>query len=298
MACRRGRGTVIVECFARRIMAPFQGVLQVIRVGAGEAESTDGVNWVLYAAHPDILAHSGLSEVRFGTWSPDTGLRRAMVRGSAAGTLIERIGQPLIGALQAFAVQAPFPLQDRHEYWLIDAASREPLVLIDTLLADEPIPPAEPAHWLPGQAARTEFAQLAELERMLMQRAGRRPQGMWFERDADGGGRDAAHKHYPESFFPRFLLTLQWPEQHQRRLARAFIDWWAPALLQLHHLSDPERRSLECAAARRAGTLARLFRLYPKTMDERLIQVARVQARLQRSSASVAHYEEPFCWSE
>ena len=45
---------MMVECFARRIMAPFQGVLQVIRVGAGEAESTDGRNWVLYAAHPEV----------------------------------------------------------------------------------------------------------------------------------------------------------------------------------------------------------------------------------------------------
>ena len=114
---------MMVECLARRIMAPFQGVLQIIRVGAGEAESKDGVHWILYAAHPDILAHSGLSEVRFGTWSADTGLRRA-------------------------------------------------------------------------------------------------------------------------------------------------------------------------------GALARLFRLYPKTMDERLIRVARVQARLQASQCSKAHYQEPFLWSE
>ncbi|MGB5774468.1 MAG: hypothetical protein WBP89_07375, partial [Sedimenticolaceae bacterium] len=119
---------MMVECFARRIMAPFQGVLQVIRVGAGEAESTDGVHWVLYAAHPDILAHSGLSEVRFGTWSVDTGLRRAMVRGTAAGNLIEYIGEPLIGALEAFAGQVPFALHDHLECWLLDAQTREPLV--------------------------------------------------------------------------------------------------------------------------------------------------------------------------
>lgn len=287
---------MIVECFARRLMAPFQGVLQVIRVGDGEAESTDGVHWVLYAAHPDILAHSGLSEVRFGTWTDDCGLRRAMVRGTAAGSLIERIGEPLIGALEAFARQTPFPLQDRREYWLLDAQTREPLVLIDSRLCDEPVPPAVQPRWLPGKAAGDEFAGLAELEDLIARRAGRRPVAEWFERDAAGGS--PQHNRYPAGFFPRFLLTTDWPEPRQRALAEAFIDWWAPALLQLHHLSDPERTRLERAAARRATTLARLYRLYPKTMDERLIRVARVQARMQSSCETTAHYEEPFLWME
>jgi hypothetical protein len=288
---------MMVECFARRIMAPFQGVLQVIRVGDGEAESVDGRHWVLYAAHPDILAHSGLSEVRFGTWSPDFGLRRAMVRGTAAGGLIERIGEPLIGALEAFAAQAPFGLKDRREYWLLDGSTHEPLVLIDSLLPDEPVPPAEPARWLPGKAARDEFPQLAELEAMLGARAGRRPRAAWFERDRRGGASDAEGARYPAEFFPRFMLTLHWPEPVQRRLAAAFVDWWAPALLQLHHLSDGERARLERVAARRAAAMARLHRLYPKTLDERLLRVARVQARMQ-ATRQAAHYEEPFLWSE
>ena len=289
---------MMVECFARRIMAPFQGVLQVIRVGAGEAESTDGHNWVLYAAHPDILAHSGLSEVRFGTWSADQGLRRAQVRGTAAGSLIERIGEPLLGALEAFAGQTPFPLQDCLECWLLDAETREPLVLIDSLMPDEPVPPAAQPRWLPGQAARAEFADLDELEAMISQRAGRRPQAAWFERDELGAGTTQHQTRFSEAYFPRFMLTKNWPEPRQRRLAEAFIDWWAPALLQLHHLRDRERARLERAAARRAGMLARLYRLYPKTLDERLIRVARVQACMQASTETTAHYEEPFLWAE
>ena len=289
---------MMIECFARRIMAPFQGVLQVIRVGAGEAESTDGVHWILYAAHPDILAHSGLSEVRFGTWSVDTGLRRAMVRGTAAGDLIERIGEPLIGALEAFAGQVPFALHDRLECWLLDAQTREPLVLLDTLLPDETIPLAEAPRWLPGQAARDEFADLAELEQMILRRAGRRPAAVWFEREPEAAAPGSQRRCEAEASFPRFLLTTQWPEARQRRIAEAFIAWWAPPLLQLHHLSDPERLRLEQAAVARAGALARLFRLYPKTMNERLIRVARVQARMQASQRSKAHYQEPFFWSE
>ena len=289
---------MMVECFARRIMAPFQGVLQVIRVGAGDAESIDGWNWVLYAAHPEILAHSGLSEVRFGTWSPDIGLRRAVVRGTAEGSLIERIGEQLLGALQAFSGQTPFPLQDHRECWLLDAATREPLVLIDSRLVEEAVPPADNPRWLPGQAAREEFAELAELEDMIMQRAGRRPRAAWFDRNPQGERTGPRQSGCAAGFFPPFLLTVDWPEPRQCRLAESFIEWWAPALLQLHHLRDADRARLEKAAARRASVLARLYRLYPKTLDERLIRVARVQARMQASRQTAAHYEEPFCWTE
>lgn len=289
---------MIVDCFARRIMAPFQGVLQVIRVGDGEAESVDGLHWVLYAAHPDILAHSGLSEVRFGTWTAREGLRRALVRGTAAGGLIERIGEPLIEGLQAFSVQTPFALQDRWEYWLLDAETARPLVLLDTRLIDEVLPPAEPVAWLPGQAAREQFGGLDDLEVMLARRAGRRPRAAWFERSPDGSGVDLQGRRLPASSFPRLMLTTEWPTASERRLAGAFIDWWAPALLQLQHLQNDERALLERAAARRALVLARLYRLYPTILDQALLRAARVQARLQSPGPSAGHYAEPFLWAD
>lgn len=290
---------MLVECFARRILGPFQGVLQIVQVGDGEAESTDGVNWVLYAAHPDILAHSGLSEVRFGTWSRSEGLRRAMVRGTAAGDLIEGIGQPLIGALEAYAGQIPFPLRDHMEYWLLDADTGRPLVLIDSRLAEESLPPAELARWLPGQAARSEFEGIADLDNAIARRAGRRPTAQWFRRNDDGCAVDGDGALYEAGFFPRLLLTTDWPTSEVHRVAEAFIEWWSPFLLQLQHLDDDERRQLErVAAVRRPASLARTFRLYPSMLDERLIRVARVQARLQRSRSTAAHYVEPFVWAD
>jgi hypothetical protein len=290
---------MIVDCFARRILAPFQGVLQVVRVGDGEAESTDGLNWVLYAAHPDILAHSGLSEVRFGTWSRAGGLRRAMVRGTAAGGLVERIGQPLIGALEAFADQVPFPLRDHQECWLLDGDSGEPLVLLDSRLPGESMPVQSAPSWLPGQAAREGFADLAGLEAALARRAGRRAQAAWFLRQADGSALGPDRRRLPASLFPRLLLTTRWSEPCERRLAEGMIDWWAPALLQLQHLDAGERTRLERAAARRALVLERLFRLYPQVLDPVTLRAARVQARMQSSpGSSGAHYTEPFHWSE
>ena len=226
-------------------------------------------------------------------------MRRAQVRGTAAGDLIERIGEPLIGALEAFAAQVPFPLQDSHECWLLDERTGDPLVLIDTRLPSEPIPPAERLpRWLPGQAARAGFPDLDRLEAMVAQRAGKRPQGVWFRRSPDGSAATEGEDQVTADNFPRLLLTSRWARARQRGLARAFVDWWAPALLQLQHLDDRERAGLERAAVRRAGVLARLYRLYPKILDQRLIRVARVQARVQGAAQTGARYTEPFLWAE
>lgn len=279
-------------------MAPFQGVLQVVRVGHGEAESTDGRHWVLYVAHPDILAHSGLSEVRFGTWSAAAGLRRAAVRGTAAGGLIEAIGEPLISALERHADAAPFALKDRQECWLLDRETGAPLVLIDTSLPDETPSLMDAARWLPGCAAREEFAGLAALEAAVALRSGPRPLACWYQRDRQGNAHNANGERFGAAHFPRLLLTTDWLESRQRALAEAFIAWWAPALLQLQHLDNAERARLERAATRRASAVARLFRLYPKTIDDRLLRVARVQARMQASQTTGGCYQEPFLWSD
>lgn len=287
-----------VECFARRIMAPFQGVLQVVRVGHGEAESTDGISWVLYVAHPDILAHSGLSEVRFGTWSAVEGLRRAAVRGTAAGGLIEAIGEPLIAALEQCAADAPFALADSRECWLVDHQSGAPLVLIDTRLPDESLSAVETARWLPGCAAQAEFAGLDRLEAAVKMRGGPRPGARWFLRDRGGDALGADGERLPATAFPRLLLTTAWPDQRLCLLAESFIAWWAPALLQLQHLDDSERADLERSAVRRAPVVERLFRLYPKIIDQQLLRVIRVQARMQASKGEGGCYQEPFLWSD
>lgn len=289
---------MLVDCFARRILAPFQGVLQVVRVGNGEAESTDGVNWVLYAAHPDILAHSGLSEVRFGTWTRDAGLRRAMVRGTANGRLVEQIGEALVAVLGERAPQVPFTLRDHHECWLLDEATGEPLVLLDSRLAGEPLPPPQTPRWLPGQAARQGYAGLAELEQLVARRAGVRPRAAWYSRQPDSTATGADGETVPAETFPRLLLTTRWPGARARRLAEGMIAWWAPALLQLQHLEEHERAGLEQAALGRAGALERLVRLYPQIIDPVPLRAARVKARLQAGGPGAAHYTEPFHWSE
>ena len=61
-----------MRCHGSRILSPFHGTLHTISVEHGDAETTDGVHWVLYVAHDKIVAHTGLSEVRYGTWQAGT----------------------------------------------------------------------------------------------------------------------------------------------------------------------------------------------------------------------------------
>ena len=80
---RAGQVEVIVECFARRLMAPFQAFCR--SSAAGEAAEHRRRQLGAVCAHLTSFRPPGLSEVRFGTWTGDFGLRRAMVRGTAAG---------------------------------------------------------------------------------------------------------------------------------------------------------------------------------------------------------------------
>ena len=63
-----------VRCFSQRLFRPFHGVMRTISIEHGDAETTDGVSWILYVNHEDIVSHTGMSEVRYGSWSHEDGL--------------------------------------------------------------------------------------------------------------------------------------------------------------------------------------------------------------------------------
>jgi hypothetical protein len=65
---------------------------------------------------------------------------------------------------------------------------------------------------------------------------------------------------------------------------RAYLDWQAPWLLMLQHLSDPTRDRLEQAAVHRAMLMAESHVLFPKVIDSGRIVAARVEASLRRAA--------------
>ncbi|MGB5585296.1 MAG: hypothetical protein WBO93_17105, partial [Gammaproteobacteria bacterium] len=66
-------------------------------------------------------------------------------------------------------------------------------------------------------------------------------------------------------------------------LAANYIDWTAPALLTLQHLSIDERVRLEKSLNVQAISVEHHWHLYPEIIDEKAINAARVQCRLQKS---------------
>ena len=103
----------MTRCYSRRLLQPFRGTSQVLAIPGGEAESIDGLEWILYVMDEGIVTHTGLSEVRYGNWNAAAGLSRSKIRGTAPARLIEDTGARLVAALEARAAQVPFPKRAR-----------------------------------------------------------------------------------------------------------------------------------------------------------------------------------------
>jgi hypothetical protein len=269
--------------YSLRMLCPFHGMLQVLALKGGIAESTDGYQWKLYVADERIISHTGLCEVRYGTWNPRQGCSRSKVRGTAPSNLIEQTGTRLVEALETSADQVPFPPADVFEYWLLDGRN-QPLALLESALSRPELKTGDSPHWSPGAAAKRDFTSehgdARSLTDMLQREAGRRPRGVWFERTPAGGGIAAGDLCFEAGAFPALFIRNDWPDAAEASLVRDFLAWQAPWLLQLHHLDRPTRERLERAAWQRPGETSKVFRLFPRVFDRQSLTTTRVKSRL------------------
>jgi len=286
------------RCHSSRILSPFHGTLHVVSVEHGDAETTDGVHWVLYVAHEKIVAHTGLSEIRYGTWQAGLGLKRAAVRGSARGDLIEQVGARLVDALERHAHRVPFRLADRHECWLLETHTDRPLALLASVQAFADRKPQEQARWSPGQASVNPFSSAhgdpRRLATLVNSAAGSPARLMWVERSQSGDGYTDDGARLPRDLFPELLLREQWQREEDAALVQDFIAWQAPWLLQLPDLTLSTRRRLEQAAWTRARETDRVHRLFTGLLDRQGLTVARVKARLMTDRPPPESPPEPF----
>ncbi len=111
-------------------------------------------------------------------------------------------------------------------------------------------------------------------------------QTLWFERLADGSGRQvgAGAMLLPCSEFPELLLLPDVFAEETAAQLHAYLDRIAPRLLTLP-LAPATRTRLEAVAAADATGVAHFFRLYPDTIDAPLITRLRVEARLRLAAA-------------
>ena len=282
------------RAYSRRMLPPFSGQLQIAECGDARALSIDGENWEVQFRFA-VNNRSG---------SQDSGAKRdkytAVANITPAGLV--RLGLPPVFDTEAVASTIdrlsarvaesplPYPAADRFEYWLLDRSEQKPLALLYSCTSAEEIgaPMVRPA-WMAMPAAqlpideggkeRTEYVPPvnARLESLVAERAGPSPQAAWFDR-ADSSDIE----------FPVLLIREDWEQEDHARLCRLYINRLAPRLLTLQQLALQERERLETAARENALEVDRFHRLYPKVLDQKMLNALRAEARLRRSAAPLS----------
>jgi hypothetical protein len=302
-----------IACYTQRLLNPFRGVINCIRYESAEAVTRDGIRWDIYVSNDrlldgmDTLQRVQVSDIRYGSWSPETGLKRGPLCPSDDFKYLENMGAIVYEHLLEVHERIPFPLEDRFELWLLDRES-QPLALLDSAVRREDIEMDQSAEWRAGQSCRQTFtstvanrlalepgdegAVAAYLSRIINAGAGPVPAAQWFERLPDGSGDGLAGIHLEAGLegrqldggeFPSLLLATHAQDAVHRELYNDFQRWQAPWLLALPVLDRQTRKRLEGEACSRPLLVAQLYRLYPEIIDAMAIRAARVEAMLRGS---------------
>lgn len=306
--------------YAQRLLNPFRGVMNIIEFEAAEAVTTDGVHWDIYVRDAELVSdipnsrRVQTSDIRYGSWSLQQGLKRGAIYPSDDFMYLEHMGAIVYEHLLKMHQDIPFPLQDHFELWLLDR-QQQPLALIDSNTQPDNMETDMAIDWRAGLLCRQHFSsrvydQLLSdnsstagtyLTRYINSLADDTPMAQWFQRTAQGDGKglqgvnlpgDLVGRELNETCFHPLLLNRNQHDDAHRQLIEDFLDWQAPWILLLQHLPDPQRSYYEKHARRRALTVEQQYCLYPHIIDQAQINAARVEARLRNSQASSPHGEE------
>jgi len=295
-----------IECYAQRLLNPFRGVVHIIRYQSAEAVTTDGVEWDIYVSNDALLEGLGragrraqVSDIRYGHWSAEKGLKRGPLYPSDDFKRLEDMGAVVYEHLLKMQRELPFAFHDQFELWLLDRADR-PLALLHSVRTDSETDTRPPLDWRAGLAAQEHFRSAAiggllePAGTYLTRYVNSLSSGVaqWFRRSDDGAGLglhtlkggDALRGRVldADAFAPLFVAT-RWMDAAHAQLVRDYHAWQAPWMLLLGHLDVATRSALEVCACRQAESVDRHYRLYPAVIDRVALQAARVEAALIRS---------------
>ncbi|HQS99544.1 MAG: hypothetical protein B7Y26_04740 [Hydrogenophilales bacterium 16-64-46] len=263
----------MIRAYSQRLLPPYSGQVQIAESARARVVSMDREIWEV---------HYRRDETSFSraTWFKQANLAEIVATGTLEGEVLD----DRIHELAVFLSTAtlPFPAADGFEYWLLDAADESPLALIFSCIEGEHMA-RFPAHteWtaLPSAAMRIELSPEEKgrgetpvnhrLERLVAERAGRKPRARWFHR----------RPSEPDSF-PPFMVREDWPDARQNELCQRYIHRQASRLLMLHGLERADRLRLEQAAQAQALEVLRFHALYPEVADEALMRAILVEARM------------------
>jgi len=300
-------------CYSQRLLNPFRGTICCIQYQSAEAVTADGVKWDIYVSNEGLLAglpgdrRTQVSDIRYGTWSVHSGLKRGPLYPSDDFRAMEDLGAIVYEHLLRAHNEVPFPFLDTHELWLLDRQAR-PLALLDSALTADGIDLGQSGNWTPGLNCRQSFtshsikqlgvnpeiagASSDYLAGYINACATESPAAQIFRRNQDGTGTglhginlDSTHQHrvLPSAAFPQTLLEQHHHDQAHRQLISEFTAWQAPWLLLLSTLDTGTRHHYEQLARCQPVKLAQHYRLYPDIVDTAIIDAARVEVRLRQT---------------
>jgi hypothetical protein len=307
------RYAMTILCYSQRLLNPFRGSVCCIQYQSAEAVTADGVRWDIYVSNDGLLAdlpddhHTQVSDIRYGSWSAQTGLKRGPLYPSEEFLAMEEMGAAVYEHLLRVHDTLPFPFMDRHELWLLDRQAR-PLALIDSALDADGIDLQKTSAWTPGLNCRKTFSSKAAtalgvnpettgaaadyLAGYINDCAGEIPAMQIFTRSDDGKGTglhginlDSTHysRLLPLEEFPETLLDTRHHDEAHRQLISDFTAWQAPWLLLLPALQGETRRRHEQYARSQPLKLVQHYHLYPEIVDTASIEAARVEVRLRET---------------
>ena len=278
----------MIKVYSQRLSPPYSGQVQIAESERARAITMDGNSWEIHFLH---ASKGGIS--RDQNYQKRTFRRVAYIRHSQLGRISQQgshEGQEIderILELTAFLVEAslPFPAADEFEYWLLDSRDESPLALIFSCsegaqMDDFPAHTewtALPAAVMPIEAtddekARNDTPVNYRVERLVADRAGRKPKACWFRRQ-DG----------ETESFPPFLLNEVWQDESEYALCQRYLKRQSTRLLMLHGLAHDDRLRLERAARSHTLEVARFYTMYPEVADPALMDAIRVEARMRSS---------------
>jgi hypothetical protein len=307
---------MIPACYAQRLLNPFRGVMNIIEYQGAEAVTTDGLNWDIYVRDTTLvedLANSHkvqTSDIRYGSWSRERGLKRGAIYPSDDFKVLEHRGAMVYEYLLQHDQDIPFTFRDNHELWLLDKQGM-PLALLNSVIRQEDIDLDTRIDWRAGWECRKLFHSAAAdalirhstdspsageyLTRFINSLAGNPPSAQWFRRAAEDASTglcgvnlpaEFESRRLPASAFPDFFVRQQDDDIRHRQLIEDFIAWQAPYLLLLHRLDRETRAQLEKQAVKRALSIQQHYRLYPKIINADAIKAARVEALLRANDSA------------
>ena len=285
-----------IQAYAIRRVNPFIGVLQIIETEGGRAISSNGVVWEIELRTERSDMWGSLNKntketvyYRFGLWSAEEGLVNRPLAPHLDRDPLTKQCNLLIACIEERLQYMPFKLIDTRELWLFDKEKRQPLALLASLKPGDKSPSPEPKYWKSclganGVASQYRYPEANGLEELVEQAASLNICKYWVNREDDGGGiMESSGESMSACEFPSYLIFENWSKSDQTSLVNNYIEWIAPSLLTLQHLSHGERDWLENYLNVQAISVEHHWHLYPEIIDEKKLTAARVQCRLQKT---------------